>query len=204
MRDGGISRLLVAALHQGITEQLPDRLEFYENWFDSVGLRQGTIGLAALAAVLSFLRREEGESYDRVTWRAGEYAAEWTIDGLSPLRRRFTRALPHTLRARSALAIGRQLVHRTYTGSRASARLSRDTADVQIRSSIFCGVRQPVGHPLCGFYAAAFERVLTSFDLKASVQVSGCRGVGDRRCVLTVWVDPDRHGPSVVAAGASE
>ena len=43
---------------------LPDRLEFYENWLTVPGLREGTIGLAPLSAVLSFLRLE-GEAYNR-------------------------------------------------------------------------------------------------------------------------------------------
>ena len=77
MRDAGIGRVLVAALHQGIADELPDRLEFYENWLNAEGLRNGTIGLAPLAAVLGFLRTE-GDAYDSVTRRAGEYAADWT------------------------------------------------------------------------------------------------------------------------------
>ena len=55
------------------------------------GLRDGTIGLAPLTAVLSFLRRE-GDAYALVTTRAGEYAAEWTVDGLPAYRRAFIRA----------------------------------------------------------------------------------------------------------------
>ena len=51
MKDAGIGRLLVASLHQGIADRLPDRLEFYENWLHPQGLRDGTIGLAPLHAV---------------------------------------------------------------------------------------------------------------------------------------------------------
>jgi hypothetical protein len=58
MRDAGIGRVLVAALHQSIADILPDRLDFYENWLHAKGLREGTIGLAPLAAALSFLRTE--------------------------------------------------------------------------------------------------------------------------------------------------
>ena len=35
---------------------------FYENWLNAEGLREGTIGLAPLYAVLSFLR-QEGDAY---------------------------------------------------------------------------------------------------------------------------------------------
>ena len=66
--------MLVASLHQGISDLMPTRLEFYENWLNPSGMRNGKIGLAPLAAVLSFLR-QEGEPYGLVTARAGEYAA---------------------------------------------------------------------------------------------------------------------------------
>ena len=62
--------MLVASLHQGISDLMPTRLEFYENWLNPVGMRDGKIGLAPLAAVLSFLR-QEGEPYTLVTQRAG-------------------------------------------------------------------------------------------------------------------------------------
>ena len=62
MNDAGVGRLLVASLHQGIADLLPTRLEFYEGWLNPAGLREGRIGLAPLAAVLSFLR-QEGEAY---------------------------------------------------------------------------------------------------------------------------------------------
>ena len=61
MSEAGIGRVLVASLHQSIADILPTRLSFYENWLNAEGLREGTIGLAALYAVLSFLR-QEGEA----------------------------------------------------------------------------------------------------------------------------------------------
>jgi hypothetical protein len=78
--------MLVASLHQGISDLMPTRLEFYENWLNPAGMRDGKIGLAPLAAVLSFLR-QEGEPYSLVTQRAGEYAAQWTYDALTPAER---------------------------------------------------------------------------------------------------------------------
>ena len=86
MTEGGVGRLLVASLHQGIADLLPSRLEFYEAWLNPSGLRDGRIGLAPLAAVLSFLR-QEGESYRLIAARAGEYTAEWMVaDGPIPAR----------------------------------------------------------------------------------------------------------------------
>ena len=58
MSEARIGRVLVASLHQAIADLLPTRLEFYENWLNVAGLREGTIGLAPLTAVLSFLRTE--------------------------------------------------------------------------------------------------------------------------------------------------
>src|SRR5213594_2927921 len=99
MREAGIGRVLVASLHQGIADILPTRLSFYENWLNAEGLREGTIGLAPLYAVLSFLR-QEGHAYDMITMRAGEYAAEWTVASMAPFRRSIVRAAPRWIRKR--------------------------------------------------------------------------------------------------------
>jgi len=39
MREAGIGRVLVASLHQGIADTLPQRLSFYESWLHAEGLR---------------------------------------------------------------------------------------------------------------------------------------------------------------------
>src|SRR5437762_6748325 len=112
MHEAGIGRVLVASLHQGIADILPNRLAFYENWLNAEGLREGTIGLAPLFAVLSFLRLE-GEAYQMITTRAGEYAAEWTVESMPSMRRAFIRAAPNWLRVRLLLRLARQLVRDT-------------------------------------------------------------------------------------------
>ena len=71
MGESRIGRILVASLHQAIADLLPTRLEFYENWLNSSGLREGTDRAAAVSAVLGFLRTE-GEAHGLVTTRAGE------------------------------------------------------------------------------------------------------------------------------------
>lgn len=187
MREAGIGRVLVASLHQGIADILPTRLGFYENWLNAEGLREGTIGLAPLYAVLSFLR-QEGEAYDMITTRAGEYAAEWTVQSMSPFERTFLKAAPAWLRSRMLLRLSRQLVRETYQGSRAIARLRKGTANVDVRASIFCTVREPVKHPLCGFYAAAFTKMMTMFNIGAHAHVVACRGTGGSSCVLEVAI----------------
>src|SRR5205814_1236815 len=107
MREAGIGRVLVASLHQGIADILPTRLAFYENWLNAEGLREGTIGLGPLYAVLSFLR-QEGDAYQMITSRAGEYAAEWTILAMRPARRAMIRAAPAWLRSRILLRLARR------------------------------------------------------------------------------------------------
>ena len=186
MSEPRIGRVLVASLHQAIADVLPNRLEFYENWLSVAGLREGTIGLAPLFAVLSFLRTE-GTAYAQITARAGEYAAEWTVGDLSPLERRFIRALPASLRTRAALRTARALVRETYPGSRAIMRLKRGTASIDLRGSLFCEVRETSILPLCGFYASAIARVLQQFALRADAQVTECRAAGGRKgCLLSV------------------
>jgi predicted hydrocarbon binding protein len=185
MKDARIGRVLVASLHQGIADILPDRLSFYENWLDARGLRLGTIGLAPLTAVLSFLRRE-GDAYGTITTRAGEYAAEWTIQSLSPLQRAAIRAAPQRLRSRILLRIARQIVRNSYRDSRAITRLRRGSAEIDVRASIFCSVREPVANPLCGFYAAVVQRLLDMFNIGARTEVVTCRGTGEPRCVVQV------------------
>src|SRR5215213_3023399 len=103
MREAGIGRVLVASLHQGIADIRPMRLGFYENWLSVEGLREGTIGLGPLSAVLSFLRQEGDETYQTITTRAGEYAAEWTVQGMPPAERALVKAMPHWLRQRMVL-----------------------------------------------------------------------------------------------------
>src|SRR5262249_3748280 len=183
MGEAGIGRVLVASLHQGIADILPTRLSFYENWLNAEGLREGTIGLAPLYAVLSFLR-QEGDAYDMITTRAGEYAAEWTVQSMPPVRRTMVQVSPAWLRRRILLRVARRLVHDPYHGSRAIVRIRRGIAKLDLRASIFCTVREPVAHPLCGFYAAAFTKLLLMFSIAATAEVVACRGTGGSSCVL--------------------
>src|SRR5437763_16922908 len=109
MREAGIGRVLVASLHQAIADILPTRLAFYENWLNAEGLREGTIGLALLHAVLSFLR-QEGDAYRIITMRAGEYAAEWTVASMPPVQRAIIKAAPSWFRTRLVVGEARRLV----------------------------------------------------------------------------------------------
>jgi hypothetical protein len=190
MSEPRIGRVLVASMHQAILDVLPTRIEFYENWLSTSGLREGTIGLAPLSAVLSFLRLEGDGPYNQITTRAGEYAADWTVTGMPSLERRIIRALPGRWRIRSALRVARSLVTTTYPGTRALVKLRGGRASVDLRGSLFCEVREASMLPLCGFYAAAISRVLGHFSLAAEVSVNECRAAGARKgCVLAVVLD---------------
>ena len=198
--DARIGRVLVASLHQAIADVLPDRLEFYENWLTVPGLREGTIGLAPLSAVLSFLRLE-GEAYNRTMTCAGEYAADWTVSSMSSIERRLISALPTALRTRGALRTARTLVRSTYPGSRMKIRLRRGTAAVDLRGSLFCETREATPMPLCGFYAAAITRVLHHFSLSADAQVHECRATSrGKGCRLKVEVRGASAGQPAAAA----
>src|SRR4051812_43133298 len=169
MNRVGVGRMLIASLHQGISDLIPTRLEFYENWLHATGMRDGRIGLAPLAAVLSFLR-QEGESYELVTERAGQYAAQWIFDNLPPLQRSVIRALPKGMRTRAALYLTKRVVRASYEGGRAASRLRRGQGTITLRRSIFCSVREPVARPLCGYYAAALARTLTLLSINGDVR----------------------------------
>ncbi len=200
MSEPRIGRFLVASLHQAIAELLPDRLEFYENWLSVSGLREGTIGLAPLSAVLSFLRGE-GEMYQQAVTRAGEHAADWTVNGLGTIERRLIASLPLRLRTRGALRTARALVRATYPGTRVILRLRSDTASIDLRGSLFCEVREASPRPLCGFYAAAIGRILHRFSVPADVQVETCRAAArGQGCLMSVVV---RQAQTVEPVAAS-
>jgi bacteriochlorophyll 4-vinyl reductase len=195
MREAAIGRVLVASLHQAIADILPNRLAFYENWLNAQGLREGTIGVAPLCAVLSFLR-QEGEAYHIITTRAGEYAAEWTVQSMPPIQRGLIKTAPVWLRGRLLLRLASRLVSNSYRGSRAVSRLRHGAASIDVRGSIFCTVREPSPQPLCGFYVSAFTRLLALFNLRAQTEVVTCRGTGEATCVLRVallngQIDPE-------------
>ena len=177
----------MASLHQAIGEVRPTRLDFYEHWLHSDGLRHGGIGLAPMTAVIGFLRTE-GDAYDRIVARAGAYAADWVVDGLPAVRRRIIAALPGPLRFRAALGIGRRLMKRTYPYSRAVVTVRRGIARVDLRRSLFCEVRETGEVPLCRFYAAAFARVLELFAVHADAEIATCRATGDEQCTLSIGV----------------
>jgi bacteriochlorophyll 4-vinyl reductase len=191
MIEAGVGRLLVASLHQGIADLLPTRLEFYESWLNPAGLRDGKIGLAPLAAVLSFLRTE-GEPYRLIAGRAGEYTAEWTFADQSSIGRAVIRGLPPAIRVHLVMRVAQHMIRGTYRGSRAVVRWSKGRAAVDIRGSIFCEVRERTEEPLCEFYASAIRRLMKLFNLDVEVGTEQCRATGAGQCVMALLVRQTR------------
>lgn len=188
MIDARIGRLLIASLHQGISEGAPTRVEYYEHWLSPTGLREGRMGIAALNAALSFLRREGEPTYHRIMTRAGQAAAEWTFVELSPMRRRMSSWLPTRWRARAALRVARGLVRQTFGETRLKTRRWRKTGSLRLRDSIFCATREASSDALCVYYAAAIERLLALHAVEADVNISECKSGGRPHCVLAVSV----------------
>ena len=189
MTDAAVGRLLVASLHQSIADLLPMRLEFYEAWLNPAGLREGRIGLAPLAAVLSFLRLE-GPPYHLIAARAGEYTAEWTVGGLSSWHKRIILAAPPAIRKRLVVNVAGWMVRSTYGATEVKVRWQKWRGAVDLRSSLFCEVRDRVDHPLCEFYAAAFRRLMSLFNLDVDVVTEQCRATGAKQCAMSLTVRP--------------
>jgi hypothetical protein len=189
MTDAAVGRLRVASLHQGIADLLPMRLEFYEAWLHPSGLREGRIGLAPLAAVLSFLRLE-GAPYHLIAARAGEYTADWTVAELSPFRKKMLLAMPPAIRKRMIVSIAQWMAQSTYGDTYVKVQWRQWRGAVELKSSLFCEVREPVASPLCEFYASALRRLMSTFNLDADVVMEECRATGATRCAMSVTVRP--------------
>lgn len=189
MTEAAVGRLLVASLHQSIADLLPMRLEFYEAWLHPSGLREGRIGLAPLAAVLSFLRLE-GEPYHLIAARAGEYTADWTVAELLPLRRKMMLSMPPAIRKRMVVNIAQWMAQSTYGDTDVKVQWRQWRGSVELKSSLFCEVREHVPSPLCEFYATALRRLMSTFNLDADVVMEQCRATGAPRCAMSVIVRP--------------
>ena len=168
MTDVRIGRLLVATLHQAISQVLPDRLEFSGDRLHGKKLRDGSIGLAPMTAVLGFLRTE-GEPYHRVMAEAGRCAADWTIDSMTGVRQRVIGSLPRALRSRRAVRVARAIVGAGCSTSFATAKVSGGRVRFQVHDSLFCRVRAAQPQPLCHHHEAMVARVLQRFGLPADI-----------------------------------
>ena len=176
MVDAGIGRLLISSLHQGIADVAPSRLEFYEEWLSPTGMRDGRIGLAPLGAVLSFLYREEAPANDEIVARAGRYAADWTFQEVSAVRRWCILQLPVNLRVRAAMALCKKLILATVRESTITTRSVAGGAEMDIASALFKQLRDPATLPMRAFYAAAVARLLAHCAVDAGVAIHQSSG----------------------------
>ena len=172
MVDAGIGRLLISSLHQGIADVAPNRLDFYENWLSPAGMRDGRIGLAPLGAVMSFLHREEPPANVQIVQRAGRYAADWTFEDLSALRRWYISRLPTRMRARASLTLAKRLILATVRESKVRTRFHGTTAGIDINSALFDQLRDPATIPMRAFYASSVDRLMAHCALNAEVTVT--------------------------------
>ncbi len=185
MTEGHLGRLLPACLHQAIADTLPDRLEYYEEWLDPVGLRNGSIGLAPLSAVTGFLRTEGG-GYDAVVARAGALAVRWSLEAMPPYTRRLGAALPAGLRSRFALRFAKRIVRDVFSASSATSSVARGRATLRVNDSVFCAVRERPAAPLCGFYQSLVVEALRAFQIPAEAAIASCQALDGGSCVIAV------------------
>ena len=186
MTEAQLGRLLPACLHQAIADVLPQRLEFYEEWLNPDGLRDGSIGLAPLSAVTGFLRTEEGGGYDAVVTRAGTLAAQWSSATLPPYQRRLAASLPAGLRCRFALRVASRIIRGVLSTSRAATKVRRGRATMRVNASVFCGVRDPQPAPLCGFYRALAVETLRIFHITTHAEIESCRAASGSSCTIVL------------------
>jgi predicted hydrocarbon binding protein len=200
MTEARVGRLLAACLHQAILDVIPQRLDFYEYWLDSDGIRDG-IGLAGATAVIGFLRAEPGDVYERVMDRAGRLAAAWTLDTVSSIRRRVVAWLPRPMRTRSALTLAGGIVRVVFADSRVVTRVRGRAATVDIKDSLFCAVREPRTTPLCQFYLAAIAEALERLGVPATGRLERCRAVDGSPCriALHLCAVAGQKGPAIAA-----
>jgi len=185
MTEAHLGRLLPACLHQAIADALPQRLEFYEEWLDPVGLRNGSIGLAPISAVIGFLRTE-GDRYDAVVSRAGQLAAQWSIASRPPYQRRLGGSLPVALRWRFALRVAGQIARDVLSTSSVATKVRRGRATMRVQASIFCSVREKQAMPMCGFYRALALETLRAFHIAANARIDSCRAISGTTCEIAL------------------
>jgi predicted hydrocarbon binding protein len=84
------------------------------------------------------------------------------------------------------MRLARKMVRGTYGGSRAIVRWQSGAAVVDVRGSIFCGVRARADQPLCEYYVSAIHRLMALFSLQADVATAGCRATGAPQCLILI------------------
>ena len=191
MSEARIDRLLAASLHQAIADLLPMRLEFYESYLRPRGWREDAVNLAPVAAVLSFLRREDEDTYDAVMGKAAAYASEWWMLAQPWHVRSAGRMLPVRMRLRQLATLARRHFETSYRGTKVRTRVRRRQIEIEIRGSIFCNARDHAQHPQCRYYLAFVNALLVREGMRGEGQIVACRAVDGDTCLLRIDVQED-------------
>lgn len=184
MSEARIDRLLAAALHQAIADLLPLRLEFYEAYLRPRGWREDAVNLAPVTAVLSFLRHEDGDTYDAVMVQAATYASTWWMAGQPWHVRTGGRHLPVWMRLRQVGKLARRHFEASYKGTKVRVRVRRRRLELEIRGSIFCSTRDHASRPCCRYYQAFVESLVAHDGSPHTGHIVACRALGGDHCVV--------------------
>jgi predicted hydrocarbon binding protein len=103
---------------------------------------------------------------------------------------RMINAAPPAVRKRLVIGVAQWMVRSTYGDTNVRVQWRQWKAAVDLRSSLFCEVREPVDHPLCEYYAAALRRIMSLFHLDADVITERCRATGAGECAMSLVVRP--------------
>jgi hypothetical protein len=97
----------------------------------------------------------------------------------------------------------RRMVRSTYPATRTGVKVRGGNASMEIRGSLFCGVRATSSEPLCGFYSAAISKYLSLLDLPVETTISNCRAIGGRSCTMAIVVSRPVVEPAPEESAAS-
>jgi predicted hydrocarbon binding protein len=107
------------------------------------------------------------------------------------MRKRIIQAAPPAIRKRLVIGVASFMARSTYGATDVKVQWKQWRGAVDLRSSLFCEVRDRVDHPLCEFYASALRRLLHLFDLDADVITDRCRATGAPQCTMSVVLRPN-------------
>jgi predicted hydrocarbon binding protein len=97
-------------------------------------------------------------------------------------------AMPPGIRKRMVVNLAQWMAQSTYGDTNVKVQWRQWRGSVELKSSLFCEVREHVESPLCEFYASALRRLMSTFNLDADVVMEQCRATGATRCAMSVTV----------------
>ena len=178
MTEAHIGRLVAACLHQAIVERIAAAARVLRALAGLGRAPRRRHRTGADSRPWSVSCGPKASGYERVVERAGELAALWSIETLTPFRRRSISWLPHALRLRAALRAASSIVRDVSRTSRPRTRVAGAAARLEVSASLFCAVRGQSEVPLCGFYATLVVETLRQFNIGSTSRLETCRGMG--------------------------